>query len=62
MTVSLIFIPVLLVIVLNIPKVSGKTAYYFALAFFVLQLAAVFFPEFGSVQFAALRLDRKSVV
>ncbi len=54
MTVSLIFIPVLLVIVLNIPKVSGKTAYYFALAFFVLQLAAVFFPEFGSVQFAAI--------
>ena len=54
MTVSLIFIPVLLVIVLNIPKVSGKTAYYFALAFFVLQLAAVFFPEFGSVQLAAI--------
>jgi len=54
MTISLILIPILLVFLLNIPRVSGKTAYYAALAFFVWQLASVFFPVFGSQQFADL--------
>ncbi|MDR1195939.1 MAG: hypothetical protein LBL00_05630 [Endomicrobium sp.] len=53
MTVSLIFIPILLVILLNIPRLSGKAAYYAALAFFAYQLIAVFFPEaVGSAQFS----------
>ncbi|MCL1971681.1 MAG: NADH-quinone oxidoreductase subunit L [Endomicrobia bacterium] len=52
MTVSLIFIPILLVILLNIPRLSGKTAYYVALAFFAYQLIAIFIPTFGSVQLA----------
>lgn len=63
MTVSLIFIPVLLVILLNIPRLSGKVAYYAALAFFIYQLMAVFFPYAGSVQFADVigRLFRLNV-
>ncbi|AKL97412.1 complex I subunit 5 family protein [Endomicrobium proavitum] len=54
MTISLILIPILLVFALNIPRVSGKTAYYAALAFFAWQLASVFFPCLGSQQFAGL--------
>ncbi|MDR2427035.1 MAG: hypothetical protein LBD46_07675 [Endomicrobium sp.] len=54
MTASIIFIPVLLVILLNIPRLSGKTAYYAALAFFVYQLVSVFFVDAGSAQFAQL--------
>lgn len=57
MTVSLIFIPVFLVILLNIPKVSGKTAYWTALLFFIYQLISVFFPDLGSQQFANI-IDR----
>ncbi|MCL2143901.1 MAG: NADH-quinone oxidoreductase subunit L [Endomicrobia bacterium] len=52
MTVSLIFIPILLVILLNIPRLSGRAAYYTALAFFAYQLIAVFLPEAGSAQLA----------
>lgn len=52
MTVSLIFIPILLVILLNIPRLSGKVAYYTALTFFAYQLIAVFIPEAGSIQLA----------
>ncbi len=54
MTVSLILIPILLVILLNVPRVSGKTAYYTALAFFVYQLVSVFFPMLGSDQLSVL--------
>lgn len=52
MTVSLIFIPFLLVILLNLPRLSGRFAYYTALAFFAYQLVSVFFPQFGSFQLA----------
>ena len=54
MTVSLIFIPILLVILLNIPRLSGKVAYYTALAFFAYQLISVFCPFLGSQQLAEL--------
>ena len=54
MTVSLIFIPFLLVILLNIPRLSGRFAYYTALTFFVYQLISVFFPQFGSMQLAEI--------
>ncbi|MCL2390552.1 MAG: hypothetical protein FWC88_03915, partial [Endomicrobia bacterium] len=54
MTVSLIFVPLILVIMLNIPRLSGKTAYYTALAFFVWQFFSVFFPFLGSQQIADL--------
>ena len=52
MTVSLIFIPILLVILLNIPRLSGKAAYYTALVFFAYQLISIFVPAFGSAQLA----------
>lgn len=52
MTISLIFIPIILVILLNIPRVSGKIAYFTALAFFAYQVISVFFPFLGSQQFA----------
>ena len=54
MTVSLIFIPILLVILLNIPRPSGRAAYYTALAFFAYQLIAVFVPALGSLQLAEI--------
>ena len=53
MSISLIFIPILLIILLNIPKLSGKVAYWTALAFFAYQLVSVFCPFLlGSAQFA----------
>lgn len=54
MTISLIFIPVLLVLLLNIPRLSGKFAYRAALVFFAYQFISVFFPQFGSIQLASL--------
>jgi len=54
MTISLIFVPIILVILLNIPRLSGKTAYYAVLAFFIWQILSVFFPFTGSQQLAGL--------
>ncbi|MDR1695967.1 MAG: hypothetical protein LBR69_05000 [Endomicrobium sp.] len=54
MTISLIFVPIILVILLNIPRLSGKAAYYAALAFFAWQFLSVFFPFLGSQQIADL--------
>ena len=54
MTVSLIFIPIVLVMLLNVPRLSGRFAYFIAMAYFIYQLISVFFPYAGSQQLAEI--------
>ncbi|MCL2335097.1 MAG: NADH-quinone oxidoreductase subunit L, partial [Endomicrobia bacterium] len=54
MTISLIFVPIILIILLNVPRLSGRFAFVVAAAYFAWQLLSVFFPNLGSAQFAGV--------